>query len=84
VLRSVASADALRLTLEGRAGEAVDLPVHTDRQAGAVSAPGVEVMPVTIAMPGPGATPAFVLRVAFDGEPDRSGYVRREIVVPLR
>ena len=84
VLRSVASADALALTLEARAGETVDFPVYTDRRPGAISAPGVEAVPLTTAPTGPGAAPAFVLRVAFDGTAGRSGYVRREIAVPLR
>ena len=84
VLRSVASADALRLVLEGRAGETVVLPVHTDRQPGTVAADGAAIDPGTAPTPGPGAAPAFGLRVTFEGEPVRAGYVRREVTVPLR
>lgn len=84
VLRSQASADALRLVLEGRAGETVTFAVHTDRQPGVVREAGVAIVPLAEAPAGPGAAAAFGLRVTFDGTPGRSGYARRELVVPLR
>ena len=91
VLRSTASDDALTLLLEGRAGETYEVGGYTDRQVGRVRAPGVEVLENARVAPGPagGAEvaaggPAFTLLVTFDGTPDRSGYVRREVVVPLR
>jgi glycogen debranching enzyme len=71
VLRVRPDVDALRLVLEGRAGGTYRLRVRTARTVG--SADGVTVAPE----PG-GAS----LAVAFVGEP--GGYVRREIVLPLR
>ena len=76
VLRSTAGADGLRLLLEGRAGETYALLLVTDRGVGEVAAPGAEVAPDEAGAP--------VLTVTFEGEPGRSGYVRREVVVPLR
>ena len=93
VLRSTASDDALTLLLEGRAGETYEVEGYTDRPIGAVRAPGVDVIenarerPVPVgAAPGSGGVDrhAFTLLVTFDGAPGRSGYVRREVVVPLR
>ena len=81
VLRSVASAGELRLTLEGRTGQTYSLAVWSDREVLAPGAPGV-----TLAEPAAdrqrGA--AADLRVLFEGPAGPSGYVRREVVVPLR
>jgi hypothetical protein len=70
-LRSGADANALRLTLEGLAGQQYSLRVRTPRKLGAAS--GVKVVEtdrldtqLVIAFEGSGAT-----------------YVRREISVPL-
>jgi glycogen debranching enzyme len=71
VLRVRPAEDALRMTLEGRAGRAYDLRVRTQRALG--DAAGVAVRPE----PG-GAS----LQVRFEGTDD--AYVRREISLPLR
>lgn len=69
VLRSTALEDALRLVAEGRAGETYRLPLVTGREVGTPT----------------GATlDGRDLVVTFDGVPGRSGYVRREVTVPLR
>ena len=79
VLRSTASDEALHLVVEGRSGTAVEVTLVTDRAAGAV--PGV-TLGVGAALPT-GAT-ASPLRIALDGPAGRSGYVRREVTIPLR
>jgi len=71
VLRSRADADALRLTLEGRAGRTYRLGVRTPRAVGEASGVTVE--------PGAGGVR---LAVRFEG-PD-GAYVRREVVLPLK
>ena len=81
VLRSLAGDDALTLVLEGRAGTDHTFGLHTDREVGDVA--GAVVGRRSGAPLGPGEPP-YVLTVSFDGEPGRSGYVRREVVVPLR
>jgi len=81
VLRSVVSADVLTLTIGGRAG---DVPMYTGRQAEDAFGLGLEILPMTAPGAGPGARPAFVARVTFDGTAAQSGYVRQEIVAPLR
>ena len=91
VLRSTASGDALTLLLEGRAGQRYEIEGYTDRPIGAVRAGGVDVIENARVLPAPlgaeeGAVNrhAFTLFVTFEGAPGRSGYVRREVVVPLR
>lgn len=82
VLRSVAGDGALRLTLEGRAGETYALPVYSGREVGRVEAAGVATVEPAPEDRQRGA--AATLLVTFEGEPGRSGYVRREVAVPLR
>ena len=85
VLRSLARADGLHLTLEGRAGSTAALALHTDRRLGTVSAPDVDVAPAG-ARAGQACgllAPAHTVRIGFAGPPDRAGYVRREVVLPL-
>ena len=84
VLRSTASEGALALVLEGRAGETVAFDLHTDRWVGRVA--GVEVLEPAWpdGRPAWSTAPTYTLLVTFDGEPGRSGYVRREVTVPLR
>lgn len=93
VLRSTAGEGGLTLLLEGRPGERYEIEGYTDRPVGRVRAGGVETVENARALPDPvGAPPgaggvsrhAFTLLVTFDGAPGRSGYVRREVVVPLR
>ena len=71
LLRVRPTGDALRLTLEGRAGSVYVLRVRTPRTL--EGADGVEVTP---------AAGGASLRVAFEGTPGT--YSRREIVLPLR
>lgn len=69
ILHSVASEQELRLVVEGRVGTTTRLPLVTDRETGSPT----------------GATlDGSDLVVSFDGTPDRSGYVRREITIPLQ
>ncbi|PAP75431.1 amylo-alpha-1,6-glucosidase [Rubrivirga marina] len=82
VLRSVASDDALRLVLEGRAGETYTLGLVTDREVGEIEAEGARATLLRAAVQT--QPPTYALTVTFDGTPGRSGYVRREIAVPLR
>jgi hypothetical protein len=72
VLRSRAEAGALRLLLEGRAGRSYELGVRTRRTLAA--APGATVRRA--------GERDFVLEVAFEATGD--GYVRREVVLPMR
>ncbi|MBA3248259.1 MAG: amylo-alpha-1,6-glucosidase, partial [Pyrinomonadaceae bacterium] len=73
ILRSAASASALRLTLEGLAGRSYPLRVRTPRRLGTAEG-------VTVTTDGDGA-PRLV--VSFDGAPPGS-YVRRELTIPLQ
>ena len=85
VLRSLARPDGLHLTIEGRAGSAAVLSLYTDRRLGTVSAPDVDVAPAG-ARAGQSVgllAPAHTVRIGFAGPPDRAGYVRREVVLPL-
>ena len=86
VLHSTASDDALRLVLEGWAGSTATFDLYTDRRVGAPQAPGIEVIePASeTGEPTPSTRPTSTLRVTFDGTSGRSGYVRREITIPLR
>ncbi|WP_420455967.1 amylo-alpha-1,6-glucosidase [Rubrivirga sp.] len=91
VLRSTASEASLRLVVEGRAGTTAAFDVHTDRRIGDLRVPGVSYLEAAAVVPGPVggperpfAGPPYTLLVEFEGEPGRSGYVRREVVVPLR
>ena len=83
VLVAAAGTDALRLVLEGRPGTAAELGIHTDRVVGDVRVPGVGVEAGGATQAG-AVPPAYTLRVSFDGPAGRSGYVRREITVPLQ
>ena len=80
VLRSVASADRLRLVLEGRPGQSYALPVVSDR--------GVSIDPascgLTLSRVPDGDGERQVLSVAFEGPAAPSGYVRREVTVLIR
>jgi hypothetical protein len=71
ILRSTATANQLKLVLEGRSGGSYSLFVRTPRRIG--EAPGVKLTP----------TPGSDVRaeIAFEGPSDR--YVRREVVLPL-
>ena len=71
ILRSTATANQLKLVLEGRGGRSYSLFVRTPRRIG--EAPGVKLTP----------TPGSDVRaeIAFEGPSDR--YVRREIALPL-
>ena len=69
ILRSRAEGQALRLLLDGRGGETYTLGVRTPRDLGAVAG-------VTARRRGRD----WELQIRFAGE----GYVRREVVVPLR
>jgi glycogen debranching enzyme len=71
ILRSTATANQLKLVLEGRGGRSYSLFVRTPRRIG--EAPGVKLTP----------TPGSDVRaeIAFEGPSDR--YVRREIELPL-
>ena len=84
VVRSVASADELRLTLEGRAGETYPLAVWSDRDVPveALRTQGVAVVEPSV--PDRQRGVAADLLVPFEGPAEPSGYVRREVVVPLR
>ena len=82
VLRSVASADALRLTLEGRAGRTYALPVISDHLASVDPAGGLSLLDASDAERAAGRQ--GVLSVTFEGEAAPSGYVRREVTVRLR
>ncbi len=86
VVRSTASDDALRLVIEGRPGTTAELALHTDRELLTVRE---TLVAVSEGRPMDGATLAvgqarYLLSVSFVGAPDRSGYVRRELVLPLR
>lgn len=69
VLRSRAEGQTLRLLLDGRGGETYTLGVHTPHELGAVAGVGTRRRGRD-----------WELQVPFAGE----GYVRREVVVPLR
>ena len=68
VLRSVADEEGLTLLVEGRAGTTHDLALVTDRPVGAVAG---------------GTLAGSTLSVAFSGEGDAEGWVRREVTVGL-
>ena len=84
VLRSLATDDALTLVLEGRAGTDHTFGLHTDREVGRVAGAVVGRRVVERDSPLAPGEPPFVLMVTFEGTPGRSGYVRREVVIPLR
>ena len=68
VLRSVADDDALTLLVEGRSGNTHALELKTDRAVEAVAG---------------GTLDGKTLSIAFAGEGDAEGWVRREVVVGL-
>jgi hypothetical protein len=74
ILRNRAEAGALHLLLEGRAGRSYELHVRTQRALGSVA--GIE------ATRSSSGRRDWLVRVPFEGEGD--GYVRRELVLPLR
>ena len=91
VLRSVASSEALQLVVEGRAGTTAAFPLYTDRTP--ASSDGATVTARAGGAGPDGARPGgevsmraapYTLTVAFEGTPDHSGYVRRELAIPLR
>ena len=84
VLRSVAGPDAIRLTLEGRPGQAYALDVWSDRDVDneTLQASGIAAIEPPAADRQRGM--AAGLLIDFEGPAAPSGYVRREVVVPLR
>ncbi len=74
ILRSHAAGDGLRLTLEGRGGQAYTLGLRTPRELASSALPGVRIER------RPGEAPQLL--VTFEGPVKE--YVRREILIPLK
>ena len=84
VLRSVATADALALTLEGRPGETYALDVWSDRDVDEDALRGQGIATVEPSPADRQRGMAAGLLIEFSGPAAPSGYVRREVVVALR
>ncbi len=84
VLRSMASDDVLRLTVEGRAGMTYGLTVWSDRETDTEALRDQDITSIEPSAEDARRGAATDLLVRFGGTPGRSGYVRREITVPLR